>query len=97
MNTPETVQFVSDHVRPLAEFARDFIIRATPVIQKWSSIEPLLGNDDAVIEDERGAEGVQQLTCGQVRAFINIISGLNFAGTFDVISTPCVREPLNLD
>jgi len=97
MNLPIASQYVSYHVRPLAEFARDFIIRATPVIQKWSSIEPLLGNDDEVIEDERGAEGVQPLTCGQVRAFINIISGLNFTGTFDVISTPCVREPLKLD
>lgn len=97
MNTPEASQFVSDQVRPLAELARDFIIRATPALQQWVAVEPLLVDDEEIIEDNRIAEGVPPVTCGQVRSFMSIIAGLNFAESANAISIPCVREPLKLD
>lgn len=97
MNNPIAVQFVSQRVRPLAEAARDFVIRATPTLEEWEALAPLFTDASEIVEDDREAEGVAPLTCGQVTAFIAIIAGLNFAGTTAAIAAPCVRQPLSLE
>jgi hypothetical protein len=97
MDNPEAVNFVSNHVRPLAEMARDFIIRATPALEEWVVLESLFADDAEHIQDVRESEGVAPLTCAQVKAFIAILLSLNFAETEMTIAAPCVRQPLSLE
>ena len=93
ITNPDAIKFCNESLRPIAELARDFIIKATPIIQEWQQINSEFPNDATEVDDGREAEGISRLTGADVHALMTIIGNLNFVDTAAAINKPCVREP----
>lgn len=95
MNNPLALRFVNEHVRPMAERLRALKAMLDADLQTWQAVSPHFATAAAAVEDGREAEGVSRMTCGDVTAFINVLTNLNTRfdanGVAATIDLPCVR------
>ncbi len=96
MNDPETIRFVNERLRPLAEKLHALDVEMQDTNAAYVLLQANLGNAEDSVEDGREAQGVSRLTVGDLQNFISqvraIVSVFDGTGVRDVIRKPTVRK-----
>lgn len=92
MNDKQLIQFINEQVRPLAEYLRDFSIKANITLKEWEKLSELCPDKSEEINDDRKKYGVSTLTGSDVNQFIEKITFI-ISNIDKTIEKPCVREP----
>lgn len=96
INNPQLNRFLNEQLRPLAEKYRALQAEAQAMLDQYQSdILPILNaaaNTDTIV-DGRAAQGVNQLTVGEVKQMRLGVVNINteYEGKRTFFARPCVR------
>lgn len=97
ITNPQTIRWVGEVVRPLAETLRAVNVACEQTMAEWyAGINATVPNDTSDLADGREDEGVSRLTGADINSFLGQVAAIqavfDVAGVVDVINKPCVRS-----
>jgi hypothetical protein len=97
---PETIRFVNEVIRPMAESLRGIKSRIDGAVDTYARLVPNIPDDGTLLDDGREAEGVSRLTGADIRGFANVMGDLKarleLDGVRQKLEKPTVR-PLRVE
>ena len=93
VTNPNTIRFINEVARPLAEKARAFNLLVDNASTQWfagvNNIVPNLTTE--AIDDGRQAEGISRLNGADINSLMTIMIAMKNASNAEIVQKPCVR------
>lgn len=94
---PQSIRFVNEQIRPLAEKLRALITKITSAETDWfAGLNAKFPNDTTAVTDNRDGEGVSRLTGADINSIMSVAIAMRNAGNTQIVAKPCVR-PLSVE
>lgn len=92
ITNPNTIQFINQVVRPLAEKIRACNLLTDNAATQWfSGINSMPNDPGELVDDQRESQGVSRLTGADIHSLMNIAIAMKAASNTEIIQKPCVR------
>ncbi len=93
ITNPNTILFINQVVRPIAEKARAFDLLVDNASTQWfAGINTTVPNlTSELVDDKRESEGVSRLNGADVNSLMTIIIAMKAASNAEIVQKPCVR------